>query len=118
MCVYVIMYIYIYMHTYIDTYLYIYVRLYTQTHTYHLCGLVVDVVARAHVAGDAGQVRYARGLRKRGSMEVGLYTILHCQYCIVYGLRKGGRGGRMLRNRRTIVMHYCGQCKWGEAIQG
>jgi len=48
-----------------------------------------------------------------------LYMILHCQYCMVYGIRKGGFvRGRTVCNKRAIVSHCCGQCKWGEAIQG
>ena len=46
---------------------------------------------------------------------LGLYTILHCQYCMVYGIRTGGR---ILRNSRAIVLHYCGRCKRGKAVHG
>jgi len=33
----------------------------------------------------------------------GLYTILHCQYCIVYGIRKGGSWGVVCC---AIDVHY------------
>jgi len=28
-----------------------------------------------------------------GQAEIALYTILHCQYCVVYSIRKGGSWG-------------------------
>jgi len=39
-----------------------------------------------------------------------LYGVWHTQGVVV--------GGRILRNGRAIVLHYCGQCKWGKAIHG
>jgi len=43
-------------------------------------------------------------------------TITYSVWCMAYA--RGGRGCRILRNGRAIVMHYCGQCKQGRAIQG
>jgi len=43
----------------------------------------------------------------------------HRQYCMVYGIKGGGRwGGRILRNRRAIVLQQGRLCKWGGAING
>jgi len=38
----------------------------------------------------------------------------HCQYCMLYGIRRGGRGGgRILHNSQAIVFQSCGHCRWG-----
>ena len=41
------------------------------------------------------------------------------QYCMVYGIQKGGRGGVLyFPNSRAIVLQQCGRCRRAERMKG
>jgi len=54
-----------------------------------------------------------------GVTGVGLFSILPSQYCIVYGIQKGGRGGNhILPDSHAIVLQQCGQCRRAGRMKG
>jgi len=64
-----------------------------------------------------------------GSLHGGATKIIVCpfaftrycyyQYCMVYGIRTGGRKeGRILPNSHGMVLHQGGQCRWARGMKG
>ena len=103
-------YVYIYIHTYIYMYIYIvYIYIYTYIHTYIYNNNRPLETAASQMRSHSSDAHRAPPLH---SCELGLtpptlaFTrYCHCQYCMVYGIYKGGRVGVVWC--ALVVQWYC-----------